>query len=307
MKAYLNRMRRSYQIYLFLLIPTIYIITFAYVPMVGVVIALKKYNPNDGIWGSMWVGLKNFQTFFGSYMFERVLVNTVKLSVYQLLAGFPLPIIFALFLNAVQSGGFKKVVQTVTYMPHFISTVVLVSMLMKIFNPLTGLYGKLFYSVFRNNPQDLLAMPNSFVHMYVWSGIWQQFGWNSIIYIAALAGVSPDLHEAAQIDGATRFQRMLHIDLPCVLPTATIMLILNFGSIMGVGFEKVYLMQNDLNLRTSEVISTYTYKVGLGSAIGGKTDYPYATAIGLFNSVVNMTLVFVMNTVTRKMGETSLW
>ena len=307
MKAYLRRMRRNYQIYLFLLIPTIYIVVFAYVPMAGITLAFKKYNPNLGIWGSPWVGVKNFEKFFNSYMFERVLVNTLRLSIYQLLAGFPLPIVFALALNTVTANNFKKVVQTITYMPHFISTVVLVSMLLKIFNPLNGVYGKISMWLTGAAPADLLAEPNSFIHMYVWSGVWQQFGWNSIIYIAALAGVSPELHEAAQIDGASRLQRVIHVDLPCIIPTATIMLILNFGRVMGVGFEKVYLMQNDLNLRTSEVISTYTYKVGLGSAIGGRTDYPYATAIGLFNSLVNMVLVFVMNGVTRRLSETSLW
>lgn len=307
MKKYFLRMRKNWQLYVFLLIPVIYIIVFAYVPMSGVVLALKRYNPKLGIWGSPWVGMKNFNKFFNSYMFERVLTNTLRLSIYQLLAGFPLPIIFALALNSVQNQRFKKVVQTITYMPHFISTVVLVSMVIKIFNPLTGLYGKTYLSLTGSAAPDLLAMPTSFVHMYVWSGVWQQFGWDSIIYIAALAAVSPELHEAAEIDGANRIQRVFHIDLPCILPTATIMLILSFGKIMGVGFEKVYLLQNDLNLRTSEVISTYTYKVGLGSAIGGKTDYPYATAIGLFNSVVNMTLVFMMNTITRKLSDTSLW
>ena len=307
MKAYLRRMKKNYQIYLFLLIPTIYIIVFAYVPMAGITLAFKKYNPNLGIWGSPWIGLKNFEKFFKSYMFERVLSNTVRLSVYQLVAGFPLPIIFALMLNTVATGSFKKTVQTITYMPHFISTVVLVSMVIKIFNPLNGIYGRVGMAILGQAPADLLATPNSFVHMYVWSGVWQEFGWNSIIYIAALAAVSPELHEAAQIDGASRLQRVVHVDLPCIVPTAAIMLILSFGRVMSIGFEKVYLMQNDLNLRMSEVISTYTYKVGLGSAIGGKTDYPYATAIGLFNSLVNMTLVFAMNWLTRRLGETSLW
>lgn len=307
MKAYLRRMRKNYQLYLFLLIPSLYVLIFSYVPMAGITLAFKKFNPNLGIWGSPWIGTKNFSKFFSSYMFERVLTNTIRLSVYQLLAGFPLPILFALMLNTVKVGRFKKTVQTITYMPHFISTVVLVSMVIKIFNPLNGIYGRLWMSMFSEHAPDLLASPNSFVHMYVWSGIWQEFGWNSIIYIAALAAVSPELHEAAEIDGATRLQRVIHVDLPCIIPTATIMLILSFGRIMGIGFEKVYLMQNSLNLRMSEVISTYTYKVGLGSEIGGKTDYPYATAIGLFNSLVNMTMVVCMNWITRKLSDTSLW
>ncbi|MBQ8954089.1 MAG: sugar ABC transporter permease [Clostridia bacterium] len=307
MKAYLRRMRKNYQLYLFLLIPSLYVLIFSYIPMAGITLAFKKFNPNLGIWGSPWIGTKNFSKFFSSYMFERVLTNTIRLSVYQLLAGFPLPILFALMLNTVRVGRFKKTVQTITYMPHFISTVVLVSMVIKIFNPLNGIYGRIWMNLFGEHGPDLLASPNSFVHMYVWSGIWQEFGWNSIIYIAALAAVSPELHEAAEIDGATRLQRVIHVDLPCIIPTATIMLILSFGRIMGIGFEKVYLMQNSLNLRMSEVISTYTYKVGLGSAIGGKTDYPYATAIGLFNSLVNMTMVVCMNWITRKLSDTSLW
>lgn len=307
MRVYLKRMRKNYQIYLFLLIPTVYILVFHYVPMAGITLAFKKFNPNLGIWKSPWIGVGNFTKFFGSYMFERVLTNTIRLSLYQLIAGFPIPVMFALMLNTVKAGPMKKSVQTITYMPHFISSVVVVSMLMKIFNPLNGIYGHLGMALFGKAPMDLLASPNSFIHMYVWSGIWQEFGWNSIIYLAALAGVSPELHEAAQIDGASRVQRILHVDFPGLLPTATIMFILSFGRIMGVGFEKIYIMQNDLNLRTSEVISTYTYKVGLGSAIGGKTDYPYATAIGLFNSLVNMTMVFGMNWITRRLGETSLW
>jgi putative aldouronate transport system permease protein len=241
-------------------------------------------------------------------MFERVLSNTIRLSLYTLIASFPVPILFALALNTVTNAPFKKTVQTLTYMPHFISTVVLVSMVIKIFNPLNGLYGKAFALLGGvGTAPDLLASPNAFVHMYVWSGIWQEFGWNSIIYIAALASVSPELHEAAEIDGATRLQRVVHVELPAIIPTATIMFILSFGRVMSVGFEKVYLMQNDLNLRMSEVISTYTYKVGLGSAIGGKTDYPYATAIGVFNSAINMVLVLLMNAITRRLGETSLW
>ena len=191
-------------------------------------------------------------------------------------------------------------------MPHFISVVVLVGMIQQIFSPSVGLYFHAFKLLGGEGmPKDILAQPNGFIHMYVWSGIWQNFGWGSIIYMAALAGVSADLHEAAEIDGATRFQRILHIDLPSLIPTATIMLILRFGQVMSVGYEKVYLMQNNMNQRTSEVISTYVYKIGLGA--GGNSDYSLSTAVGLFNSVINLVLITTFNQVTRRLGETSLW
>lgn len=300
-----RRILRHWQLYLFLLLPVVYLLIFHYYPMLGVQIAFKKYSAKLGIWGSPWIGFKYFAKFFNSTQFERVVGNTIKISLYSLLAGFPLPIIFALMMNVMRSQRYKKVVQTVTYMPHFISTVVLVGMLMQIFNPITGLYGKAFSAM--NNGQmasDLLGQSTAFPHMYVWSGIWQHFGWDSIIYVAALAAVSPELHEAAQIDGATRFQRVLHVDFPALLPTATIMLILRTGSIMSIGFEKIFLMQNDLNLKTSEVISTYVYKVSLKASI---PDFSYSTAIGLFNSVVNLLMISLVNALSRKVGETSLW
>jgi len=300
--------RKYWQIYAFLLLPVIYLAIFAYVPMGGVLIAFKKYNPNDGILGSPWVGFNYFKKFFSSYQFERVITNTLRVSIYSLLASFPLPILFALVLNTLRDGWFKKTVQTVTYMPHFISMVVLVGMVIRFFNPVNGLYAKIYALLgFAGQPPDLLASPAAFIHMYVWSGVWQNFGWDSIIYLAALTAVSTELHEAAQIDGATRLRRMIHVDFPAILPTVTIMLILRFGQIMGVGFEKVYLMQNSLNLRTSEVISTYVYKVGIGAEAGARTDYSYATAIGLFNSAINLVLVAGVNKLTSKYGETSLW
>ena len=303
---YGRKMKMDWEIYAFLLIPLVYIIIFKYIPMAGIQIAFKKYNPVKGIWGSPWVGLYHFRKFFKSYYCERVIVNTLRISIYALVAGFPIPIIFALMLNAMPGRKFKKTVQTVTYMPHFISTVVLVGMIQQLFSPSVGLY----YYAYKflggeSMPKDLLASPNSFLHLYVWSGIWQSFGWSSIIYMAALAGISQDLHEAAEIDGATRFQRILHVDFPGILPTATIMLILRFGNIMGVGYEKIYLMQNTMNLRVSEVISTYVYKIGLGS--GGNSDYSLSTAVGLFNSVVNLIMITLCNQVTRRLSETSLW
>ena len=297
--------RRDWQLYAFMLIPLIWVIIFCYAPMLGAQIAFRKYQPRLGIWDSPWVGFYQFKKFFNSYQFSKVMVNTIVISLYTILCSFPLPIIFALVLNSTRSRKFRTVTQTIVTMPHFISVVVLVGILLQIFNSRTGVYGTLMESITGAYPEDLFSKPANFRHMYVWSGVWQQFGWNSIVYIAALAAVSPELHEAAQIDGASRFQRMLHVDLPAILPTITIMLILRMGSVMTIGFEKVYLMQNSLNLTASEIISTYVYKVGLSSA--GTTDLSYSTAIGLFNSAINLVLISVTNFIARKLGGNGLW
>ena len=297
--------RRDWQLYVFMLIPLIWVIIFCYAPMFGAQIAFRKYQPRLGIWDSPWVGFYQFKKFFNSYQFSRVMMNTVVISLYTILCSFPLPIIFALVLNSTRSHKFRTVTQTIVTMPHFISVVVLVGILLQIFNSRTGVYGTLMESITGAYPEDLFSKPANFRHMYVWSGVWQQFGWNSIVYIAALAAVSPELHEAAQIDGASRFQRMLHVDFPAILPTITIMLILRMGSVMTIGFEKVYLMQNSLNLTASEIISTYLYKVGLSSA--GTTDLSYSTAIGLFNSAINLVLISVTNFIARKLDGNGLW
>ena len=295
--------KRDWRLYVFLLIPVAYILIFAYYPMLGIQIAFKKYSAVGGIWGSKWVGLANFQKFFKSYQFQRVLANTLRLSLYSLVFGFPVPILFALLANTVNSARYKKITQTIVNLPHFISVVVLVSMVNQVFGSRTGLYGLIGQALTGSYPPDLFADANSFQHLYIWSGVWQNFGWNAIIYIAALTSVNPDLHEAAQIDGASRLQRVIHIDFPSILPTIVIMLILRVGQIMNIGFEKTFLMQNSLNLARSEVISTYVYKQGLT----GKTDFSYSTAINLFNSVINMVLITSVNWISRKVGETSLW
>lgn len=299
-----RELRSSWQLYLFLAPSTLFILIFAYVPMAGVQIAFKEYNFNLGIWGSKWIGFDNFQRFFDSYQFQSIVWNTISLSLYSLLISFPLPILFALLLNSFVGLRFKKLVQTVSYMPHFISTVVIVGLLVQIFNPRTGGFGALYTSLTNAIMPDAFANPNAFPHLYVWSGIWQGIGWSSIIYIAALSSVDEHLHEAAQIDGASRLQRVRHIDFPSILPTATIMLILAVGHIMDVGFEKVFLMQNELNLGKSEVISTYVYKVGLTIGSG---DFSFATAIGLFNSLINFTLLILVNFAAKKLNNTSLW
>ena len=294
-----------WQVYLFLLLPLAYILVYNYYPMLGLQIAFKDYNARDGIWGSTFVGFKYFNKFFQSYQFITVLKNTVVLSFYTIAATFPLPIIFALLLNSVQKKRFNKFVQTVTYMPHFISIVVLVGIMMQIFNAKSGIYGTVYQFITGNYPADLFGSASKFPHLYVWSEVWQSFGWGSIVYLAALTSISPELHEAAEIDGANRFQRILHVDLPGILPTATVMLILRAGQVMSLGFEKVYLMQNSLNISSSEIISTYVYKIAMG--IDSLPNYSYSTAIGLFNSVVNLFLIVCVNSICKKLSDTSLW
>lgn len=299
-----HRIKKNWRLYLFLLVPVAYILIFAYVPMAGLQLAFKRFNAADGIWGSPWVGMEQFQRFFSSYQFERVLKNTLTLSLYGLLAGFPFPILLALILNSLRSDRYRKTAQTITYLPYFISTVVLVGILAQVLNPRVGLVANITMALSGGEPANLMASPDAFPHLYVWSGVWQAMGYNSIIYIAALSGVDPNLHEAAQIDGANRFQRVLHIDFPAILPTATILLILNAGQLMNVGFEKAYLMQNSMNQSASEVISTYVYKVGLAASV---TDFSYATAIGLFNSVVNMVLIVLVNFASKRLNGNSLF
>ena len=298
-----KKMRARWQIYLLLLIPVSYLLLFSYGPMFGLVIAFKRYNFAMGIWGSPWVGFSNFTRFFNSFMFSRVVRNTVLLSLYGLLV-FPLPIIFALLMNALPFQRYKKIIQTVTYIPHFISVVVIVGIIFQLLHNRTGLYGAVGFLFTGQRPPDLLAMGTAFRHLFIWSGVWQNLGYSSIIYFAALSNADPELHEAALIDGATRFQRVIHIDVPVVLPTASIMLILAVGNIMGTSFEKALLMQNALNLEYSEVIATYVYKVGLASGI---TDFSLATAIGMFNSVINFGLLVLANWCAKKMRGSGIF
>lgn len=293
-----------WQLYLLLFLPLLYVFVFSYIPMGGLVIAFKKYNFRDGIFGSPWVGLDNFRKFLNSGRFFDVLKNTLVLSVYSLIVTFPLPILFALLLNAMRGTKYKKIIQTVTYIPHFISTVVMVGLVFQVLNYRSGLYGSLFMLIAGKLAPDILATASSFKHIYVWSAVWQNCGYGAIIYIAALAGVDQSLHEAAMIDGASRFQRIKYIDFPCILPTCSIMLLLALGNIMNVGFEKVLLMQNNLNVSSSEIISTYVYKVGLAS---GMPNFSYSTAIGMFNSVINFILLVVSNKVSRKISGNGIF
>lgn len=304
-KTLFKDIRRDWRLYVMLLIPVAYIVVFKYVPMGGLIIAFENYKARKGIWGSDWVGFSNFIDFFKSYKFETILTNTIKLATYNILAGFPIPVIFALLLNSLKNEHFKRITQTVVCLPHFISVTVMVGILFQVLHSRTGLYGSLWYELFGSYPKDMFGSPTAFKHLYVWSGVWQSFGWGSIVYIAALANVPPEYHEAAQIDGASRFQRVMHVDLPTILPSIITMLILRMGSVMNLGYEKIYLMQNDLNISASEVISTYVYQVGL--AADGQSNFAYATAIGLFNSVINLILITTVNKISARVSDTSLW
>ena len=304
-QQFLIRVRKNWQLHLLVALPILYVIVFYYFPMYGLQIAFRDFKPRAGIWGSEWVGFKHFITFFKAYNFFQIISNTLLISLYNIFVGFPIPIILALMLHVSERKILKKLTQNVSYMPHFISTVVLVGIINQILNPVCGVVGT-FYHMFGGIgvAPDIRASAGAFRHLFVWSGVWQQMGWSTIIYVAALSGVSSELHEAAELDGASRWKRVLNVDLPAILPTVSIMLILRFGSVMSVGYEKVYLMQNDLNLSTSEVISTYVYKTGLG-----KMQMSYGTAIDLFNSIINTTLLLTVNTITRKLtsGEQGLF
>jgi len=295
--------KKDLQLHLIILVPFVWLIIFAYLPMYGLIIAFKEFFPNLGMIGSPWVGLVNFRNFFTSYQFPIVVRNTIGINVYTLLAGFPIPIILALSINNAGSRIFKKTVQMVTYAPYFISTVVMVGLIIQLLSPSVGLYGKLTRLLDIDAP-SLLATPRYFKSVYVWSGIWQNMGWNSIIFIAVLSSVDRELYDAATVDGASRMQRISHIELPTIIPTAIILLIVNFGYLMTIGFEKIYLMQNDLNLASSEVIQTFVYKVSFENTI---PNFSYATAVGLFNSVVNLFLIVSVNAIAKRTTEVSLW
>ena len=293
--------KRHWQLYLMLVLPVTYLIIFAYLPMGGAVIAFKDYSIRGGIWGSEWVGLKHFKNFFTTPDFKNLMTNTLALSLYSLIISFPMPILLALAINEMRGRHYKKVVQMVTYLPYFISTVVLVGIMQNIFSVRTGLVNNIIM-LFGGKAIDFMGKPGLFRSLYVWSGVWQGMGYSAVIYIAALASVDISQTEAAIIDGAGRFARVWNVDIPAIMPTIVIQLILAVGSIMSLGFEKVYLMQNPVNMQTSEIISTFVYKRGLINF-----QYSYATAVGLFNSVCNLVLIVLANMFSKKVNETSLW
>ena len=290
-----KRISRNWGLYLLLLPSLVLLSLFAYKPMYGVVIAFKNYKNSLGILGSPWAEplFKNFQRFFNSYQCEATIRNTLRLSLYSLAVGFPIPIILALMINQITAMRFRRTFQTILYLPHFISTVVMVGLLLIWLSPSSGLVGA-FYRLLGKDAPNVMTSASGFPSIYVWSDVWQHSGWDSIVFLAALSSIDPTLYEAAMVDGATRWQKMRYIDLPLLMSTACIMLILRAGNLMNVGFEKVFLMQNNLNMSTSEIIATYVYKMGLRNS-----QYAVSTAVNLFNNLVNC--------VTRKLGETSLF
>jgi putative aldouronate transport system permease protein len=297
----LQYLARNYQLYILMALVMAYFVIFKYLPMYGLQMAFQDFNPIRGFRGSKWVGFAQFEKLFSGFYFFDALKNTIVLSVYSLIAGFPFPIIFALLLNAVNQRHFKKFVQTIAYAPNFISTVVIVGMLKIFMSPSTGFVNKMIEAL-GGTAVNFFASSAIFPHLYVWSGIWQSMGWGAVIYFAALAGVSPELHEAAIVDGASRLRRIWHIDLPSIIPTAVILLIMSMAGVVNVGFEKVWLMQTPLNIATSEVLSTYSYKVGIE-----QIQYSYSAAVGMFNSVVTFVLLVIINRISNKLTDISLW
>ena len=303
MKAKKKRVsfRKSLPLYVLLLPSAVLLFCFSYLPMGGILMAFQDYSPSLGITGSPFVGLKHFLRFFRSYQFTLTIKNTLVLSLYGIVAGFPLPILLALMCNQMKTKGFKKVFQVITYLPHFISTMVLCGLILIFLSPSSGMFANIA-KVFGYQFPNVMANANAFKHVYVWSDVWQNVGWDSIIYLAALAGIDPTFYEAATIDGASTLQKIRYVDIPLLLPTAMVMLILRCGGILGVGFEKVYLLQNTQNSMASEVISTYVYKMGMQNF-----EYSLSTAIGLFNTVVNFILLVLVNQISKKTTESSLF
>lgn len=296
-----KRIARNWELYLFLLPTIIYFVIFKYIPMYGLQIAFKDFIAFYGIWESPWVGFEHFIRFFESYQFWNLLKNSLQINLYQLLFAFPLPIIFALMLNQVTRTRFKKLVQTVTYAPHFISVVVLVGMIFIFLSPSNGFVNNII-QLFGGEPIYFMGSNEWFKTVFVGSEIWQTTGWSAIIYLAALTSVDPHLHEAAIVDGASKFQRVRHIDIPGILPVIMIMFILEIGNFVTLGYQKVLLMQNSLNIASSEVIQTYVYKTGL---LG--SQFSYAAAIGLFENVLNFILLIMMNQLAKKLKQQSLF
>ncbi|MFC6547490.1 ABC transporter permease [Cohnella cellulosilytica] len=294
-------MTRKWQLYVILIIPVSWLIIFQYVPMLGIQLAFKDFYVMKGIWGSPWVGTKYFEQFFNSPSFYTVIRNTVLINVYTLAAGFIFPIALAVGLNELRSRWFKKMVQTVTYMPHFISTVVMVGLVMQALDPRVGIVNQVI-GLFGGESIDFMGSPGYFRSVYVWSEVWQATGFSAIIYLAALSSVDPALNEAATIDGASVVQRIWHVDLPSIRPTIVILFILSLGNVMNIGFEKIFLMQNGLNASNSEVIATWVYKVGLQSS-----NFSFGTAIGFFNSVINFAILLVANSIARRASGSALW
>lgn len=302
-KSWLSEIKINWQLYLMMLIPFIYIVVFKYYPMVGAQIAFRQYKPVDGIWESAWVGLKHYERFFNNPQWFNIIKNTLAISLYTLVLTIPFPIILAISFDYTRSQIYRKTVQMVTFLPHFLSTVIVVSLINLVFDNRIGVVTHILESI-AGHDVNILGNAKNFRSLYVWSGIWQGVGWNSILYISALAGVDTQIHEAAIIDGANKLRRIWHIDLTTIRPTIAVMTIMNMGSVLSVGFDKTYMMQNPINLQYSEVLSTYEYKMGTGGII---PNYSYGAAIGLMVSVVNFILIMLSNKISNKLSGSGLW
>lgn len=294
---------RDWQLYILCLPAIIYVAIFEYGPMYGIQLAFRQFRARDGIWGSEWVGLDNFQRFFNSHWFETIIRNTLTINIYGLLAGMPIAIFVSLLFNQTRNKYYKRVVQTTLYAPHFISVVVMAGMTILFLSPQSGIVNVIIQRL-GGSPIFFMSREDLFHHIFVWTGIWQGTGWATIIYVAALSGVNPELYESAKIDGASKPHLIRYIDLPTIMPTIIIVLILNMGSMMSLGFQRVFLLQNAHNLMASEVISTYVYRISL---VATSPQFGLATAVGLFNSAINIVLLVTANFISRKASETSLF
>lgn len=300
-QKFLLEFRKNWQLHLMIFLPFVYLIIFHYAPMYGLQIAFRNYTPRAGIWNSEWVGLGQFKDFFSVYNWAQLVWNTMSLSLYSILVGFPIPIILALVVHVNTNKKLKTFAQNVAYVPNFISVVILVGILYSVLNPLSGIMAAVSRMLGVDYFDDVRASESAFRHLYVWSGVWQGMGWSSIIYVSALSAVPDDLHEAAKLDGASRLRRVWSVDLPTILPTIAIMLIMRFGSIMSVGYQKAWLMRNQSNIRVSEIISTYVYQRGIG-----KMQYSYGSAVGLMNSVINTSMVVIVNWITNRLTDNEM-
>ena len=300
-KLFIKKCVRDRELILLVLIPVVWYLIFCYGPMYGLQIAFKNFRVSRGIWGSPWVGFEHFKRFFESFYFKRIVLNTLILNIYNLIFGFPIPIIFAILLNEIRLNRYKRLIQSVTYFPHFVSTVIVVSMIVMLFAADTGVLN--FTGLFNNGVNKPITNdPAYFRFLYIGSGIWQNFGFSSVLYIAAISAIDPQLYEAATIDGATRIQKIIHITFPCILPTIVIRLLLLLGSMFSQGAEKILLMYTPSTYVVADVISTYVYRVGLAGM-----DYSFGSAVGLFNTVINFIVLIIFNTIARRLGDTSLW
>ncbi|HZG85832.1 MAG TPA: ABC transporter permease subunit [Paenibacillus sp.] len=301
MRTAARRVLANWELYALIALPVAYFVIFRYLPMYGILIAFKEFSPAKGIWGSPWVGFDHFVAFFESYNFTQILRNTVVLSMLLLLIAFPIPILIALMINQVAHRRLKKFIQTSIYAPYFISTVVLIGMVYVFLSPNSGIVNNIIVAL-GGEPVLFMGKSEWFRPIYVFTDVWQNTGFASIVYLAALAGIDPHLHEAAVVDGANKWQRVRHIDLPGILPTVLIMFILAIGNLMNIGFEKAFLMQTDLNADASEIIPTYVYKIGIQRA-----QYSFSAAIGLFNAAINLILLVIVNQSVKKMNGNSLF